>query len=196
MKGERKPFWNRVLEVSDVLVYSFDFEVFERPLGAEAYATEASWLPAFVVPDAAVSVVGRNGMGSVYVLCERGPMRCYLHIDAKGTVVRVGDSLEQVVSLVVALPYWPELLAQCTAGGLSALREAAQRLEQEVCEDLDQIPAARQELRAFLELPEIADPVVHLYELAVEPPPVTVSSPHGWRYESLAEAAAHRRASL
>jgi len=46
------------------------------------------------------------------------------------------------------------------------------------------LPAARQELQSFLELPEIADPVLHLYELAVQQPAVTVWSPQGWRYES------------
>ncbi|HTV20511.1 MAG TPA: hypothetical protein VMG12_17630 [Polyangiaceae bacterium] len=184
MAGARDPFWNRLLEVSDVLVYSFDFEVLERPLGVEAYATEAPWLPAFVVPDATVSVVGRNGMGAVYASCQRDAIQCCLHIDPRGTVVRVGDDLQQVVALVVALPYWPELLAQYPGGGLSALRDVAQRLEREACDDFLQLPAAREELQTFLQLPTLADPVRHLYELAFEQPPVTVWSPHGWRYES------------
>jgi hypothetical protein len=178
-------FWSRVLEVRDVLAFTFDFEVFERALGSEAYATPSPWLPAFVVPGASVSVVGREGTGGVYVCCEDGQKRCCLHIDTRGNAVCIGDDVQQAVALLVALPYWPELLAHCPSGELSALREIALRLEQEACEDVPALPAARQELQAFLALPELADPVLRLHELAVEQPPaVTVWSPHGWRYES------------
>ena len=180
-----EPFWSRLLEVWDVLAFTFDFEVFESALGSEAYATPSPWLPAFVVPGASVSVVGREGTGGVYVCCERGQKLCCLHIDPRGNAVCIGDDVQQAVALLVALPYWPELLEQCPSGELSALREIAQRLEQEACEDLPALPAARQELQAFLELPALGDPVLRLHQLAVEQaPPVTVWSPHGWRYES------------
>jgi hypothetical protein len=185
-------FWSRLLEVRDVLVFSFDFEVFERPVALEAYAADGPWLPAFVVPDTAVSVFGRNGMGAVYAWCERGPLQCCLNIDRRGTVVHLGRDLRQVVALVVALPYWPELLAQCSAGDLPSLRELARRLEQESCDDLYALPAARQELKSFLELPEMVDPVRHLYAVATEDPAVTVWSPHGWRYESPLAGSARR----
>src|SRR6185436_6191253 len=102
-----------------------------------------------------------------------------------GSAVCIGADVEQALALLVALPYWPELLAQCPSGELSALREMALRLEQEACEEWPALPAARQELQAFLELPELPDPVLRLHELAVEhAPTVTVWSPHGWRYES------------
>jgi hypothetical protein len=177
-------FWRRVLEVSDVLVYTFDLEIFERPLGAEAYATESPWLPAFVVPQASVSVVARNAMGSVYAWCEREQAQACLHIDTRGTVAYLGDDLREVVALVVALPYWPEVLAQCNAGELASMRDAARRLEQETCEEHYALPAARQELQDFLQLPVLVDPVQRLHDLAIQPLPVTVSSPHGWRYQS------------
>jgi hypothetical protein len=188
-----EPFWSRVLEVRDVLAFTFDFDVFERALGSEAYATPSPWLPAFVVPGATVSVVAREGTGGVYVCCERGPWRCCLHIDIRGNAVCIGDDVQQAVALLVALPYWPELLARCPSGELSALRELASSLEREACEDLPALPAARQDLQAFLELPQLGDPVLRLHELAVEQvPAVTVWSPHGWRYESPIQAVDQR----
>jgi len=122
-------FWSRVLEVRDVLVFSFDFEVFERPLGIEAYATDTPWPPAFVVPEATVSVVGRSGMGAVYAYCERDQKKFCLHIDSRGTVVHLGHDLQQVVALVVALPYWPELAraVPCRRAVLAARARAASR---------------------------------------------------------------------
>jgi hypothetical protein len=180
-----QPFWSRVQEVWDVLAFTFDFEVFERALGSEAYATPSPWLPAFVVPEANVAVVGRDGTGGVYVCCERERERCCLHINTRGNAVCLGEEVQPAVALIVALPYWQELLAQCPSGELSALRALAVRLEQEACEDLPALPAARQELQEFLQLPELADPVLRLHELSVErAPPVSVWSPHGWRYES------------
>lgn len=195
MAALREPFRSRLLEVWDVLAFTFDLEVFERALGSEAYATPAPWLPAFVVPGASVSVVGRDGTGGVYVYCESGQQSCCLHIDTRGNVVCLGDDMQQVVALIVALPYWPELLAQCPSGELAALRELAPRLEQEACEDLPALPAARAELQEFLELPALADPVRRLHELAIDrAPPVTVWSPHGWRYESPAHG--HERRAM
>jgi hypothetical protein len=185
MPAMREPFWSRVREVWDVLAFTFDFDAFEQALGSEAYSTPAPWLPAFVVPGADVSVVGRDGTGGVYVSCARGQRRCCLHLDTQGNAVALGEDWPGALALLVALPYWPELLAQCPAGELGALRAAAQRLEREACEDLPALPAAREELRAFLQLPEIADPVLRLKQLAVDQPvPVTIWSPHGWRYGS------------
>jgi hypothetical protein len=166
-------------------MFTFDLEVFERALGSEAYATPAPWLPAFEVPDATVAVVGKGATGGVYLDCEQGQNRYCLHVDIRGTAVCIGDDVPQALALVVALPYWPELLAECPSGELSALRAVAQRLEQDACADLPALPAARQEVRSLLQLPELADPVLCLHERAVRQSlPLTVLSPHGWRYES------------
>ncbi|HEU4581142.1 MAG TPA: hypothetical protein VFS67_22950 [Polyangiaceae bacterium] len=190
--GLREPFWSRVREVWDVLAFTFDFDAFEQPLGSDAYATPAPWLPAFVVPGAEVSVIGRDGTGGVYVSCERGRERCCLHLDTQGNAVALGEDWPEALALLVALPYWPELLAQCPSGELAALRGLAQRLEREACEDFPDLPAAREELRAFLELPEVADPVLRLKQRAVDQAvPVTVWSPHGWRYGSPVRRGGH-----
>jgi hypothetical protein len=195
MPAARDIFRSRVREVWDVLAFTFDFDLFERPLGSAEYATPAPWLPAFVVPGAAVSVVGRDGTGGVYIRCERGRQRSILHnyilhLDTRGSAACIGENLPQAVALIVALPYWPELLTQCPSGELSAMRELAVRLEREASDDLPALPAARQDLQTFLELPQLADPVARLHELAVQqPPPVSVWSPHGWRYDSPAQSA-------
>jgi hypothetical protein len=185
MPALRQPFWSRVLEVQDVLAFTFDFEVFERALGSEAYADPAPWRPAFLIPGATVTVVAKDATGGVYVYCERGQTQCCLHIAARGYAVCLGDDVEHALALLVALPHWQEVLAQCPSGELSALREVALRLEQEACEDLPALPAARQDLQSFLQLPVLADPVLALHERAVQQSlPLIVQSPHGWRYES------------
>lgn len=182
-----EPLLRRLLEVREVLMFSFDFELLESPLGSEAYATPSPWLPAFLVPGAESAVIGRDATGGVYVSCEsaRGGRSCCLHIDTRGHAVPLGEDLEQALALVLALPYWHQLLSECPSGELQAMYAAAERLEHEVCDDLPALPAARDDLRSFLQLPALADPVRRLHELAViQREPVTVLSPHGWRYES------------
>jgi len=185
-----------VVEVRDVLAFTFDFELFEPALGSEAYALPAPWRPAFVIPAATVSVLGKDAAGGVYAYCKRGHTTCCLHIAVRGHAVCLGGDVEHALALLIALPHWQEVLAQCPSGELSALREVALRLEREACEDLPALPAARQELQSFLKLPELADPVHHLHELAVQRPlPLTVQSPHGWRYESPIRGTEQRAAS-
>lgn len=188
-------FWNRVLEVRDVLVYTFDVEVLDRPLSLEDYARESPGLPAFVVADARVTVLARSGLGAVYARWEAVQEAGFLYIDARGIVTRLDRELPGVLALVVALPYWPELVDRGAGGDLPALRAQAERLEREVCDDLYALPAAREELLSFLELPVVADPVLHLYELAAQPPPVAVQSTHGWLFDS-PDGAAHQVASV
>lgn len=195
MRALPEPLWSRVLEVRDVLAFSFDFEPFERALGSEAYATPAPWLPAFVVPSATVAVMARDATGGAYAYCEQGQTSYCLHIDPRGNVVPLGDNVQQALALVLALPYWLELLAQCPAGDLFALRGLARQLEREACEDFPDLPAARLELITFLQLPVLADAVQQLHQVAVDQPPaVTVWSPHGWRYESPIQRSNRERA--
>jgi len=187
-------FWNRVLEVRDVLVYTFDVEVLDRPLRFEEYARESPGLPAFEVAGARLTVVARSGLGAVYARWEAEQEAGFLYIDARGVVTRLDHELRDVLALVVALPYWPELVELGAAAALPALRQQAERLEREVCDDLYALPAAREELLSFLELPVVADPVRHLHELAAQPPPVRVQSTHAWLFESPGSAA-HQGAS-
>jgi hypothetical protein len=186
--------WDRVLEVRDVLMYTFDVEVLDRPLSLEEYARENPGLPAFAVPDAGVTAVARSGLGAVYARWKAGQEAGFLYIDARGAVVRLDRELRDVLALVVALPYWPELVELGAPGELAMMREQAERLEREVCDDLYALPAARQELLSFLELPVVADPVRHLHELAAQPPPVVVQNIHGWLSES-PDSSAHQGAS-
>ncbi len=178
-----------------MLTFSFDFELLEAPLGAEAYATPSPWLPAFVVPGATTLVVGRDAMGGVYLHCEFAPAAPtrWLHLDTCGHVTCLGETLQEVLALIVALPYWHQLLLECPSLALESMRRVAAELEREVCEDLPFLPAAREDLKHFLELAELGDPVRHFHELALSrAAAVTVLSPHGWRYESpLARAEAH-----
>lgn len=168
-------------------MFSFDFEVLEQPLDADAYTVPSPWLPAFTLPAASAEVIGRDAMGGAYVACafSSAASACCLHLDTRGHVALLGENLEEAVALLIALPYWHELLHSASAD-VDTLRTHAEELEREVCDDLPALRDARDYLRDFLSLPAIADPVGRLYELAERAHSITVLSPHGWRYESSA----------
>ena len=181
-----EPLYQRLLEVREVLMYSFDFEVLAEPLDPETFGSPSRWLPAFRVVDADWVAIGRDAMGGVFVLCELAKGRqCCLHVDTQGHAVVVGRTLHEAVTLIVLLPYWRELLT-ASAGDLTTMHRVAAAQEQEIALDFPQIPAARADLVTSVQLERVVDPVARLHEVAVRvPPPVAVMSPHGWQYQSL-----------
>ena len=176
----------RLLEVREILMYSFDFEVLAEPLTPEWFEVPTRWLPALRVLDADWVAVGRDAMAGVFVLCEMtSGGQCCLHVDAQGHVAVVGRTLHEAVTLIVLLPYWRELLT-ASAGDLTTMQRVAAVQEQEIAREFPQIPAARADLVASVRLERVVDPVARLYEVAVrQRPPVSVMSPHGWQYQSL-----------
>lgn len=177
----------RLLEVREILMYSFDFEVLAEPLTPERFEAPSRWLPAFRVLDADWVAIGRDAMGGVFVLCEMtAGSQCCLHVDPQGHIAVVGRTLHEAVTLIVLLPYWRELLT-ASAGDLTTMQRVAAAQEQEIAREFPQIPAARADLVASVRLERVVDPVARLHEVAVrQPPPVSVMSPHGWQYQSLA----------
>ena len=179
---------DRLRQVREVLMYSFDLEILDVPLGPAAYQTPSPWLPAFQVIGADYAVFGRDATGGVYVASEQLELRtrfCH-HIDTQGHAVLLAEDLGQLVSLILELPYWREILMQAADHTPSAFRAAAAQLEREVLEDLPALTAAREDLLSSLQLPRLADPARHLHEWTSRTAlAVSIVSPHGWEYQPL-----------
>jgi hypothetical protein len=180
---------SRLQEVREVLMYTFDFELLVPAISPDAFSAPSPWAPSFSIAGRGHSVVARDATGAVYVSCElAGASEGFVvHVDTQGYSVSLGEGLGQTVALVLALPYYREILRE-TTGDLIQMRELAARFEAEVCRDLPALPAARNDLFSCLPLPIAADPVAQLHQLAVlSPTPVSILSPHGWQYESLVQ---------
>jgi hypothetical protein len=176
----------RLIEVRDVLMYSFDLEVLVEPLAPELYRLPSPWLPAFDVVGAEYSIVGRDATGGVYIICEdtQGRPLCH-HIDTQGHAVLLGNDFAQMVSLILELPYFREVLMQARELTTAAFKSAAGSLELEILDELPALAAAREDLLATLSLPRLDDAVEYLHRWTTEPSPIRIVSPHGWEYESL-----------
>lgn len=192
MAGADDDLRRALIEQSDVLMYTFDFE----PLSAPALPEHVSVL------DVDVQMFACDATGGVYLECLGSPgsrahwtreakhagsarARHVIHVDARGYAHVLAEDVLEAVALIVALPYWREVLAESQGGELAALRAAAARLEHEVCDDIAALPDAREYLRRELRLPAI-DPVAQLYRLGVsEPPQLTVLGADGARLSSV-----------
>ncbi|RXT49043.1 hypothetical protein [Bradyrhizobium betae] len=104
--------------------------------------------------------IGSDGSGGAFVLL---PSRNVLYASSEGRAGIIAESFEAFVQLVVAHPYWLDILKFSAGGDLQEMRRAADALESTL-DDEDDINEAREEIRGRLDLPEPDDPVGALYD--------------------------------
>jgi hypothetical protein len=86
-----------------------------------------------------------------------------LYVSSEGRAGVIADNFDAFIQLVVAHPYWLDILKFSAGGDLQEMRRAAAALEA-TRDDEDDINEAREEIRIRLDLPDAADPVGALYE--------------------------------
>ena len=104
--------------------------------------------------------IGSDGTGGAFVLL---PSQDVLYVSSEGRAGIIADSFEAFVQLVVARPYWLDILKFSGGGDLQEMRRAAEALEATL-EDEDDVNESREEIRRRLDLGEADDPVGALYE--------------------------------
>ncbi|WFU81893.1 hypothetical protein QA645_03825 [Bradyrhizobium sp. CIAT3101] len=104
--------------------------------------------------------IGSDGSGGAFVLL---PAQNVLYVSSEGRAGVIAESFEAFIRLVVARPYWLDILKFSAGGDLQEMRRAADALEATL-DDEDDINEAREEIRESLDLPDADDPVGALYE--------------------------------
>jgi len=102
--------------------------------------------------------IGSDGSGGAFVLL---PPQNVLYVSSEGRAGIIADTFEAFVQLVVARPYWLDILKFSGGGDLAEMRRAAEALEATLD---DEINEAREEIRRSLGLGEADDPVGALYQ--------------------------------
>jgi hypothetical protein len=137
----------------------------------------------FTVAGSEVEPVAEDGGGGVYVLA--GPERHVLHVSADGRAAVIAKDLDDAVALVVACPYWRDLI-KFSGGDLARMRHIAGPLEEAVLEEYDRLDGHRAYLRSTLGLPEPADFLGELHRCAtVLGSRLEVFAPDGHRLPSV-----------
>jgi len=104
--------------------------------------------------------IGSDGSGGTFVLL---PSQNVLYASSEGRAGIIAATFEAFIQLVVAHPYWLDVLKFSAGGDLAEMRRAADALEATL-DDEDEVNEAREQIRKGLDLPESDDPVDALYE--------------------------------
>jgi len=139
-------------EIRDML-WPFDFAVVDNKEYGPVWFDTAPLLP--------FEIVAQRGSGCVYALV--GPQRRLLLATSEGQADIMAASLREGLELIIAHPYWAELL-RFGKGDLPAmrqvLRDRIEDFEDEALDDHPEIEQFRPLLRSRLGLSDPADPAV------------------------------------
>lgn len=124
--------------------------------------------------------IGSDGAGGTFVLL---PSQDVLYVSSEGRAGIIAENFEAFVQLVIARPYWLDILKFSAGGDLAEMRRAADALEATL-DDEDNVNEAREEIRGALDLAEADDPVSALYD-AVAASDVIVRATDGSPFTTL-----------
>lgn len=128
--------------------------------------------------------IAKEGAGGVFLVgYESGAI---LYVSSEGQAGIVAKSLTEFLQLLIAHPYWQDLLKFSGGGNVTEMKRAVQPLEQELVDEIPDIEEKRAALYRRLKLQPAKDPISSLH-LAVSSMGALVSvlAPDGWESESL-----------
>jgi hypothetical protein len=121
--------------------------------------------------------VGRDATGGIFAVY--GPQQRVLYVSSDGQAGVIAASLDELVALLVACPYWQTLLSVARARTLAELRRVAPIVE-EVFLDGDEGADYREFVRATLDIALSGDPLKALHHaVTVLGKDVIVRAPDG-----------------
>ena len=137
-------------------------------------------------PEIPFVVVAADGGGGLFVEVESGGV---WFVSSEGAAGPIAECLEELVGLVVALPYFRDLVA-FAGRGLEAMALRADVLEAELRADNPGLEDARRCVLLGLSLPVLAEPVaILLRRLTRSRAELSVLAPDGWPCEPLVRLA-------
>ena len=144
-------------EVREILAWPLDFE-----LSLSEY--EFGWY--VVKPPAAAETIARDGTGGVFLLY--GSDEYLIHITSEGQAGVIARDLAEGIALMVAYPFWRDLLKFSGGGQLKEMRRVVPFLEREMHEDFPEIDEQRALVRGKLSFTATGDPIELLHRAVVE----------------------------
>lgn len=165
------------LSIIEDLASNFDFDL------ARA-SRDHSWIK--LVPHRPFLVIAGESTGGVFLAYDGGEAEPWpiLYATSEGQAGCIAANLTEMVAMMMAAPYWRDLLKFSDAGNLTEMRKSAWLLEQDYLEEDAAISDARRRIMDGLPIPVITDPVKLLHD-RVGTTDCTLIADDGWHYESL-----------
>jgi hypothetical protein len=108
-----------------------------------------------------ITVIARDGSGGVFATVASSPW--VFHASSEGQAGVIAKNVDEFVTLVVACPYWRDLLHFAGGGSLQEMRRAQPVLEASWLDDSDDNEAMREHLIAAIGITPPDDPVGLLF---------------------------------
>lgn len=156
---------------------TFDFELCRAK-------DDSSWIK--LEPDSPFTVIAGEGSGGVFIAYGDSKLedRSILFASSEGQSGKVGNNLSQFISMILAIPYWFDLLKFSGGGDLSEMRKTAKFMELEYREDFPELSADIREIKSQLKLPVIEDPIELLHS-CVHSTDCSLVAVDGYKYDTL-----------
>ena len=132
------------------------------------------------------TVIAGEGTGGVFLAYGTGELESLpiLHGTSEGQAGRIASNLTEWLAIVMAVPYWRDLLKFSGGGQLDEMRKTAVFMEKEYAKDYADLPEARQRIMSALPIPAIDDAIQILHDNVHATDCILVAE-DGSEYESL-----------
>lgn len=117
-------------------------------------------------PEYPSTVIAGDGTGGIFLAYGAGPVeiRPILHGTSEGQCGRVAENLTEWMALMLALPYWRDLLKFSGGGMLKEMRTTATFMVAEYVREFPELPELRRRIKEVLSVPDLDDPVAILHK--------------------------------
>ena len=159
------------------LDWPFDFSL-------ERANDDTDWIQ--LKPRRPFTLLAGEGTGGVFLAYGTGATETQpvLHGTSEGQAGRVASNLTEWLAILMAAPYWRDLLKFSGGGQLEEMRKTAIFMEQEYADDFPDLQDARRRIMNTLPIPALADPVKLLHDNVHATDCVLVAE-DGYEYRSL-----------
>jgi len=164
--------------VVDTLGWPFDFEICEPHLLSNDWPISLS---------EELVVLAEDGSGGAYCIQEKidPEESSVIFLSSEGQAGKVAENLTEFLTIMVALPYWRDLLKFSAGGELEEMRKAIPFLNAEILEDEPEILSKKKLISKALNLPTLADPVQTLFNSVKLGTAMEINAVDGSSYEGL-----------
>lgn len=162
--------------IIDDLAHAFDFDI-------DRASHDYSWIR--LTPEHRFLVIAGESTGGAFVAYGNGDsdQMPILYITSEGSAGKVASNRSEFLAIVVAAPYWQDLLKFSSGGDLLEMRKTAELALKNNEED-EIVTSAKMRLMNVFIIQELSDPIGLLHH-NVDTTDCTVVAEDGWRYESL-----------
>jgi hypothetical protein len=164
--------------LKEMLDWPFDFNA------VEPYLISSDW-PIQLSHE--LNVIAEDGAGGAYTLLNgAAPAKSpVIFLSSEGQAGKVANSLDEFLAILIAIPYWRDLLKFSSNGKLAEMRKAAPFLEKELIEDEPEIESKKRVILESMELPSLSDPINSLFSAVLAGCEIEIKSEDGMDYSSL-----------